>query len=78
MNRRYVREAAVVGLYQYFLNLDANIDIFEEQVKEKSLITRQILQNHKRKYDLSHYKDFLPKEEPIETPIEEPSAYDDI
>ena len=66
MNRRYIREAAVVGLYQYFLNLDANIDIFEEQVKEKSLITRQILQNHKRKYDLSHYKDILPKEEPIE------------
>ncbi len=59
MNRRYIREAAVVGLYQYFLNLDANIDIFEELVKEKSLITRQVLQNHKRKYDLSHYKDLL-------------------
>jgi len=64
MNRRYIREAAVVGLYQYFLNLDANIDTFTEQVDEKTLITRQILLQHKKKYDLAHYKDLLPKEEP--------------
>lgn len=59
MNRRYIREAAVVSLYQYFLNLDANIDIFEDQVKEKSLITRQILRNHKRSFNLAHYQDLL-------------------
>lgn len=63
MNRRYIREAAVVGLYQYFLNLDANIGYFDLQTKGKSLITKKILQNHKKNFDLSHYKEFLPEDD---------------
>lgn len=64
MNRRYIREAAVVGLYQNFIELDANIDCFEEQTKENTAITRQILQQHKREFDLSHYRELLPEEKP--------------
>ncbi|MDR2401988.1 MAG: transcription antitermination protein NusB [Cytophagales bacterium] len=63
MNRRYIREAAVVGLYQYFLNFAVNIDCFELQMNGTTLITRQMLRNHKKEFDLSHYNNFFPKEE---------------
>ena len=63
MNRHYIREAAVIGVYDFFLKTEANIENFQQNTHEQSPITKEILNKHNKNLNIDHYEKFFSETE---------------